>query len=220
MLCGNALDPAVYPVLMQGVRAQIVFIDPPYNVPSVQLGRFGRNRSNVWHYPVVNSFSKSSDEGNLLALHPTVKPVALVADAIMDCTSRRDNENGRRKKITKQEAIVKQIVNKAASGDHRSIQLLLLKQTPLVEASLASSRSATVGGVSLESDLNLLRDAIRVLRDLKVPAVMDLPDRDFRALLGRALGPRIRNVAFKGSVCCRRLSRIANARGLFVSRWR
>jgi DNA modification methylase len=198
VLCGNALDPAVYPVLMQGVRAQMVFIDPPYNVPidgnvsglgavrhrdfvmasgemneaeftrflaaacsllvrhstkgslhficmdwrhvaelltagrqvyeelknlcvwakdspgmgslyrsqhelvfvfkhcgkshrnNVQLGQFGRNRSNVWHYPGVNSFSKSSDEGNLLALHPTVKPVALVADAIMDCTCRRD----------------------------------------------------------------------------------------------------------------------------------
>ena len=56
----------------------------------VQLGRFGRNRSNVWHYPSANSFSKSGDEGNLLALHPTVKPVALVADAILDCTARGD----------------------------------------------------------------------------------------------------------------------------------
>jgi DNA modification methylase len=44
----------------------------------------------VWQYPGVNSFSRSTDEGNLLELHPTVKPVALVADAIMDCTSRRD----------------------------------------------------------------------------------------------------------------------------------
>jgi DNA modification methylase len=57
---------------------------------NVQLGKFGRNRSNVWHYPGVNSFSRKSDEGNLLALHPTVKPVALVADAILDCTARRD----------------------------------------------------------------------------------------------------------------------------------
>jgi DNA modification methylase len=57
---------------------------------NIQLGRFGRNRSNVWHYAGVNSFSRAGDEGNLLALHPTVKPVALVADAIMDCTSRND----------------------------------------------------------------------------------------------------------------------------------
>jgi DNA modification methylase len=57
---------------------------------NVQLGRFGRNRSNVWRYPGVNSFSRQTEEGNLLALHPTVKPVALVADAILDCTARRD----------------------------------------------------------------------------------------------------------------------------------
>jgi len=53
---------------------------------NVQLGQFGRNRSNVWHYPGVNSFARGVTEGNLLALHPTVKPVAMVADAILDCT--------------------------------------------------------------------------------------------------------------------------------------
>ena len=53
---------------------------------NVQLGQFGRNRSNVWHYPGANSFARSGAEGNLLALHPTVKPVAMVADAILDCT--------------------------------------------------------------------------------------------------------------------------------------
>ncbi len=57
---------------------------------NVQLGRFGRNRSNVWHYPGVNSFSRKTKEGNLLELHPTVKPVALVADAILDGTARGD----------------------------------------------------------------------------------------------------------------------------------
>jgi DNA modification methylase len=55
---------------------------------NVQLGQFGRNRSNVWHYPGANSFARSSEEGNLLALHPTVKPVAMVADAILDCSAR------------------------------------------------------------------------------------------------------------------------------------
>ena len=55
----------------------------------VQLGRFGRYRTNVWHYPGVNSFVRSS-EGNLSALHPTVKPMAMVADAMLDCSARGD----------------------------------------------------------------------------------------------------------------------------------
>lgn len=54
----------------------------------VQLGRFGRNRSNLWTYPGANSFSRTGVEGNLLALHPTVKPVALVADALRDSSGR------------------------------------------------------------------------------------------------------------------------------------
>jgi hypothetical protein len=57
---------------------------------NVQLGRFGRNRSNVWSYPGANSFPRRGEEGNLLALHPTVKPVALIADAILDCSARGD----------------------------------------------------------------------------------------------------------------------------------
>jgi DNA modification methylase len=55
---------------------------------NIQLGQYGRNRGNVWHYPGVISFGRRGEEGNLLALHPTVKPVALVADASMDCTAR------------------------------------------------------------------------------------------------------------------------------------
>jgi DNA modification methylase len=57
---------------------------------NVQLGRFGRNRTNVWNYPGINSFARNTGEGNLLALHPTVKPVALVADAILDACERGD----------------------------------------------------------------------------------------------------------------------------------
>lgn len=60
------------------------------NRNNIQLGQFGRYRSNVWRYPGVNSFSRNTEEGNLLELHPTVKPVALVADAILDCTARKD----------------------------------------------------------------------------------------------------------------------------------
>jgi DNA modification methylase len=196
--CGDALDPASYEALMQGLRADVVFTDPPYNLlieghvsgngrvrhrefamasgemtaiqftqflttvlrqlvrhsaegslhyicmdwrhllelltaadgvyrelknlcawvkdnagmgslyrsqhelvlvfkssaaphrNNVKLGQYGRNRTNVWHYPTINNFGRRGEEGNLLALHPTVKPVALVADAIMDCSARGD----------------------------------------------------------------------------------------------------------------------------------
>jgi len=57
---------------------------------NVQLGKYGRNRTNVWEYPGVNTLSKQGDEGNLLAPHPTVKPVALAADALLDCSARGD----------------------------------------------------------------------------------------------------------------------------------
>lgn len=57
---------------------------------NVQLGQYGRHRSNVWSYQGANSFGRGTEEGNLLALHPTVKPVAMVADAILDCSARGD----------------------------------------------------------------------------------------------------------------------------------
>jgi DNA modification methylase len=57
---------------------------------NIQLGRYGRNRTNVWEYPGPNALSKQIDEGNLQALHPTVKPVALIADALLDCSARGD----------------------------------------------------------------------------------------------------------------------------------
>lgn len=194
LICGNALEAATYAALMQAERAQVVFTDPPYNVPiagnvsglgkvqhrefamasgemssegftgfltqvfahlaawsadgslhyqcmdwrhmgemlvageaayselknlcvwaktnggmgslyrsqhelvfvfkagtaphinNVELGRFGRNRTNLWTYAGVNSFG--ADRGDL-ELHPTVKPVDLVADAIRDGSHRR-----------------------------------------------------------------------------------------------------------------------------------
>jgi DNA modification methylase len=55
---------------------------------NVELGRFGRNRSNVWTYPGINTFGPGRME--TLQSHPTVKPTALVADALLDCTMRGD----------------------------------------------------------------------------------------------------------------------------------
>jgi DNA modification methylase len=55
---------------------------------NVELGKHGRNRTNVWDYASVNSLKGSRRED--LALHPTVKPTGLVADAIQDVTRRGD----------------------------------------------------------------------------------------------------------------------------------
>ena len=55
------------------------------HINNVQLSRFGRNRTTVWRYPGLNSFQKG--RAKTLAMHPTVKPVALVADAILDCSN-------------------------------------------------------------------------------------------------------------------------------------
>lgn len=72
---------------------ELVFVfkhgtDPHRN--NVQLGQYGRYRTNLWKYPGGNSFARDMREGNLLALHPTVKPVALVADALLDASRRND----------------------------------------------------------------------------------------------------------------------------------
>lgn len=56
------------------------------HVNNVELGRFGRNRTNVWPYAGANSFKQGRDDE--LAMHPTVKPVALVEDAIKDVSDR------------------------------------------------------------------------------------------------------------------------------------
>jgi len=53
---------------------------------NIELGKYGRNRSNVWHY---DSASTQAHKGNnLLELHPTAKPVQLVMDALLDCSNR------------------------------------------------------------------------------------------------------------------------------------
>lgn len=56
------------------------------HVNNVELGRFGRNRTNIWTYAGANTFG--SDRDAELVMHPTVKPVAMVADAILDCSKR------------------------------------------------------------------------------------------------------------------------------------
>lgn len=58
------------------------------HVNNFALGQHGRMRSNVWTYAGVNSFR--ADRLDELKLHPTVKPIAMVADAMRDCSRRGD----------------------------------------------------------------------------------------------------------------------------------
>jgi DNA modification methylase len=73
-------------------RHELVFVfkngkEPHQN--NIQLGRFGRNRTNVWNYSTTNPF-KREDVSIGAEAHPTVKPLLLVSDAILDCTKRNE----------------------------------------------------------------------------------------------------------------------------------
>jgi len=58
------------------------------HINNVQLGKHGRNRSNVWAYAGLSAFGANREAD--LSAHPTVKPLAMVADAILDVTRRGD----------------------------------------------------------------------------------------------------------------------------------
>jgi DNA modification methylase len=51
------------------------------------LGDKGRSRTNVWDYPGLSGWSPGRSEE--LSMHPTVKPVAMIADALKDCSKKR-----------------------------------------------------------------------------------------------------------------------------------
>ena len=70
-------------------KHELVFVFKVGSAPHTNtfgLGETGRYRTNVWDYAGVNSLRSGRSED--LAMHPTVKPVALVADAIKDCSRR------------------------------------------------------------------------------------------------------------------------------------
>jgi len=58
------------------------------HINSFGLGDTGRYRTNVWDYAGANVVGQGRDAD--LAMHPTVKPVAMIKDAIMDCSRRGD----------------------------------------------------------------------------------------------------------------------------------
>lgn len=57
------------------------------HINNIELGAHGRYRTNVWDYAGANAFGGAKDD---LKLHPTVKPVAMLRDAILDVTRRGD----------------------------------------------------------------------------------------------------------------------------------
>lgn len=57
------------------------------HINNIELGAHGRYRTNVWDYAGANAFGGTKDD---LKLHPTVKPVAMLRDAILDVTRRDD----------------------------------------------------------------------------------------------------------------------------------
>ena len=70
-------------------KHEMVFVFKSGTAPHINtfgLGEGGRYRTNVWDYAGVNSFRAGRDDE--LAMHPTVKPVAMVMDAIRDCSRR------------------------------------------------------------------------------------------------------------------------------------
>ena len=56
------------------------------HINNIELGRHGRYRTNVWDYAGINTMRAGRMDD--LAMHPTVKPTALIADAILDCSKR------------------------------------------------------------------------------------------------------------------------------------
>ena len=66
-----------------GVRVEI---GDAAHINNFELGQHGRHRTNVWDYAGINTMRAGRLEE--LAMHPTVKPTALVADAIKDCSRR------------------------------------------------------------------------------------------------------------------------------------
>ncbi len=70
-------------------KHELIFVFKQGTAPhtnSFGLGETGRYRTNVWDYAGISSISASRSEE--LAMHPAVKPVALIADAIRDCSKR------------------------------------------------------------------------------------------------------------------------------------
>jgi hypothetical protein len=82
-------NPGMGGIYRNGHEMIVVFrAGPDQPINNVELGKYGRNRSNVFNYPGMASFG--ADRNELLASHPTVKPITLISDVLRDVTKRGD----------------------------------------------------------------------------------------------------------------------------------
>jgi 16S rRNA G966 N2-methylase RsmD len=117
LLCGDSLNTDSYIALLGGQTAQMVFTDPPYNVVidghvsglgkvkhrefAMASGEMSTQEFTRFLKTVLMRLAEFSSDGSLhficmdwrhmrelLVMHPTVKPVAMVGDAILDCSKR------------------------------------------------------------------------------------------------------------------------------------
>jgi hypothetical protein len=126
-------------VFMQGFAAHI---------NNIELGRYGRDRSNLWDYPsqnVLNGTAKSK-----LALHPTPKPVGLVADAIRDCSHRNgiilDPFGGAGSTLIR----LAQIFNNDGPNEVLAAQDMLAEDREILDAYAEATRSRLSSDVELD----------------------------------------------------------------------
>jgi hypothetical protein len=119
-------------------KHELVFVYKVGSAPhfnAVELGRHRRNRTNVWDYASVNSLAGSRRED--LALHPTVKPTALVADAIQDVTRRAELVLDIFLEVTVEEALQHRTYQDAIAGN-RAARREVLKMIAKREKWLAA----------------------------------------------------------------------------------
>jgi len=130
---------------------------------NVALGSNGRHRANVWNYAGANSFGAQRDED--LALHPTVKPLAMVADAIRDATQHRDivldpfggsgttllaaHETGRRARLIELDPLYVDVIIRRAEA---SGLVARHRETGESFATLAERRLETAHAAALEKE--------------------------------------------------------------------
>jgi hypothetical protein len=121
--------------------------------------------------PPQHSRFRKGQSGNPMGRRKGSKNVATLLKQVVN-ERVTVTENGRRRTITKLHAMLKQLANKAASGDHRAINLLLpLADGYLSQTDAESEKPKTQAEIDVENAMriDLFRGAYQILADLGVP---------------------------------------------------
>jgi hypothetical protein len=127
-------------------------------------GRKGGDYEIVYGKPPRETRFKQGQSGNVGGRPRGSKNLATVM--LKELSERLTiSENGRQRKITKREAIIKQIINKAVAGNPRLIQILF-NQIPILEARFEESRAATREPTPLPRGIvSLFEGAFRIIEE-------------------------------------------------------